>query len=602
MAEAVVSLAVKTISNLLIEEAKFLRGVNDQVEQLRVELSRMRAFLKDADRGNMKRKLLGFQEYGIRAIMEREAGTSSLEQQLRRTYSHVIEDDFVGLEENEEIKKLEKLGKEMVKDCAGLSLAVIVIGGILASKNSLKEWEDVQKNIKAYLRRGNKLIQEQGNVHKILALSYDDLPQKLKPCFLYLGKFDEDSDIDVETLYQLWIAKGMISAKDRVNSEESMMDVAERYLGELVQRSMVKGNNSSLILQQVYRLVIDLSGKSVPKYAALEKRVTRRLRLLGLLVDGRTPETMISQLNQFNMLRVLDIEGFSIINDYDLSCKDAFNLLVDQLKLLKAVGKLIHLRYLSLCDSTLVCLSLSIANLQHLQTLDLSDTKVHKMPNVLWKMRQLRHLYLPQRYMSTIGPFVKNTSCKLRLDGLHKLEILENCCNPICHTKDISKLKNLRALSAEVFVDLEDITEIIQCISNSNHLRRTSLSIECYEDSAAASTGKLSTAIGQCFSCCNLQMLKVVCPIGNLPKYEAHFCPALTKLILDNSDIEEDPMETLEMHPNLRSLELNPSSFVGKEMRCTVSRFPQLRCLRLSVLRNLEKCGSMKEQCRTSPS
>ncbi|KAL3533905.1 hypothetical protein ACH5RR_007426 [Cinchona calisaya] len=168
MAEAAVSLAVKTISNLLIEEAKFLRIVSDQVDQLHVELSRMRAFLKDADmrqhdeeivkvwisqardlayeaedliesyafkvasrRGegirnifkrtvcilkecnanhnigadinSLKTKISdltkSFQEHGIRAIMEREeGGTISLEQQLRRTYSHVIEDDFVGLE------------------------------------------------------------------------------------------------------------------------------------------------------------------------------------------------------------------------------------------------------------------------------------------------------------------------------------------------------------------------------------------------------------------------------------------------------------------------------------------------------------------------
>ncbi|KAL3533959.1 hypothetical protein ACH5RR_007480 [Cinchona calisaya] len=882
MAEAAVSLAVKTISNLLIDEAKFLHGVSDQVKQLQLELSQMRAFLKDADmrqhdeetvkewisqardlayqaedliesyafkvasrRGkgikNIFKRSVGilkecyvshnigkeiqtlkskisdltktFHDHGISRMMEREGGTSLLEQQLRRTYSHVIEDDFVGLKddveliveklvmedeihrhlrvvsisgmgglgkttlaqkvynhptvkryfdgytwicvsqkwqkkdmlqqilsrltqkkreeikelmdeelvrqlfqileskkyllvlddiwsidawdcikqafpvkkdgskillttrskdvaaqidpygfhyqprllsndeswellkmkalkeicerENEEIQKLEKLGKEMVKDCGGLPLAVIVIGGILATKNGLKEWEDVQKNIKAYLGRGNNLIEEQGNVHKILALSYDDLPHKLKPCFLYLCKFDEDSDIDVEKLYLFWIAEGMVSMKDCIG-DETMMDVAERYLGELVQRSMVqgnapeiptlfryfsscrlhdlmrdlslrkaeeesfllsvsyddeKGNDSSSILQQVYRLVIDLSGQSVPKYdAPLEKRVIRRLRLLGLLVYGRFPQTMISQLNQFKMLRVLAITGFSFLNEDDLSRKVVFNLLVDQLKLQKAISKLIHLRYLSLWDSTLVCLPSSIANLQHLQTLDLRGTEVFRIPNVLWKMRQLRYLYLPENYMSDNYLFVKfRTFYKLRLDGLDKLEILENCCIPICHAKDISKLKNLRSFSAEVFVELEDPTEIIQYISNLNHLRRTSLTIECYGDSAAAATEKLSSAIGKCFSCCNLQGLRIVGPIGNLPKYEAHFCPALTELSLHRSDIKEDPMKTLEMLPNLHKLNLHHLSFVGKEMRCTVSHFPQLRYLLLWELPNLEK-------------
>ncbi|MFQ6647067.1 hypothetical protein Gotur_018872, partial [Gossypium turneri] len=50
MEEAIVSLAVERISDLLIHEAVFLRDVKDQVESLRAELKRMQCFLKDADR------------------------------------------------------------------------------------------------------------------------------------------------------------------------------------------------------------------------------------------------------------------------------------------------------------------------------------------------------------------------------------------------------------------------------------------------------------------------------------------------------------------------------------------------------------------------
>ncbi|XP_073138826.1 putative disease resistance protein At1g50180 [Henckelia pumila] len=48
--EAVVSVALETLGNLLIQEAAFLRGVSDQVEGLRVEFGRMQSLLKDADR------------------------------------------------------------------------------------------------------------------------------------------------------------------------------------------------------------------------------------------------------------------------------------------------------------------------------------------------------------------------------------------------------------------------------------------------------------------------------------------------------------------------------------------------------------------------
>ncbi|KAK8999553.1 hypothetical protein V6N11_070714 [Hibiscus sabdariffa] len=50
MADAIVSLAVERISDLLINEALFLKDVKDQVESLKAQLKRMQCFLKDVDR------------------------------------------------------------------------------------------------------------------------------------------------------------------------------------------------------------------------------------------------------------------------------------------------------------------------------------------------------------------------------------------------------------------------------------------------------------------------------------------------------------------------------------------------------------------------
>ncbi|XP_073148622.1 putative disease resistance protein At1g50180 [Henckelia pumila] len=50
MAEAVVSVALETLGNLLIEEATFLRGVKDQVKGLQTEFVNLQSLLKDADR------------------------------------------------------------------------------------------------------------------------------------------------------------------------------------------------------------------------------------------------------------------------------------------------------------------------------------------------------------------------------------------------------------------------------------------------------------------------------------------------------------------------------------------------------------------------
>jgi hypothetical protein len=85
---------------------------------------------------------------------------------------------------------MEKLGKEMVGRCGGLPLAIIVLGGLLASKPTFYEWDTVRQNINSYLRKAKGKEQHLG-VSEVLALSYYELPYQLKPCFLHLAHFPE---------------------------------------------------------------------------------------------------------------------------------------------------------------------------------------------------------------------------------------------------------------------------------------------------------------------------------------------------------------------------------------------------------------------------
>ncbi|MBA0771104.1 hypothetical protein Gotri_019625 [Gossypium trilobum] len=131
--------------------------------------------------------------------------------------------------------KLRELGKDMVKHCAGLPLAIIVLGGILATKNnSLNEWRKVSTNVKACLKR------DTSDVKDVLALSYDDLPPYLSPCFLYLSHYPEDYEIHKGRLIQLLIAEGIVSPNQEEDCGEIAEDVAEGYLMELVERCMIQ--------------------------------------------------------------------------------------------------------------------------------------------------------------------------------------------------------------------------------------------------------------------------------------------------------------------------------------------------------------------------
>ncbi|KAG6666629.1 putative disease resistance protein At1g50180 [Carya illinoinensis] len=135
------------------------------------------------------------------------------------------------------------LVKETVSYCKGLPLAVIVLGGLLATKQTLEEWKQVHRNVKSYLHQQKDL----GIISMVLALSYDDLRSHLKLCFLYLGHFPEDFEIRTKELIQMWMAEGLILQMQHTGSnKETLEDVGEQYLKELVQRCMVQvGQKSS---------------------------------------------------------------------------------------------------------------------------------------------------------------------------------------------------------------------------------------------------------------------------------------------------------------------------------------------------------------------
>ncbi|PIN17988.1 hypothetical protein CDL12_09344 [Handroanthus impetiginosus] len=134
--------------------------------------------------------------------------------------------------------QLEAIGRKMVQKCERLPLAISVIGGILRHKQTWGEWEHVNNNMDAYLKHG-KGVGEDRRVAQVLDLSYNVLPYYLKPCFLYLGCFNEDEEIDTERLYLLWMVEGLIAVEEK-GRNETLRDVAQRYLNELALRCMIQ--------------------------------------------------------------------------------------------------------------------------------------------------------------------------------------------------------------------------------------------------------------------------------------------------------------------------------------------------------------------------
>ncbi|CAL5444778.1 unnamed protein product [Camellia sinensis] len=508
---------------------------------------------------------------------------------------------------------MEALGRKMVKLCAGLPLAIIVLGGLLARKHTLREWEMVYQNVHSH-KWNDDPTQHDNGVSTVLALSYHDLPYQLKPCFLYFGHFPKDYGINADRLYHLWIADGIIVDDDRVG-DETIMDVAKRYLGALAQRCMVEvhvdmytqrinycrihdlmldlclskakmndfleiihlqretdladwfSTTSTTITPKIRKLAIHLS-RDVEKVVLPDLETNKQLRsillydprihLWPLSSDEKSSIELNSHVEYFKLLRNLDLEGFKF----------------DE-KSVESIGNLISLRDLSFGSCFIPKWHSSICKLKYLQTLDLQHCEFNPGEViVLHGMEQLRHLYIPR-------------NAKFKFDGLSNLETLGGFDTRSCDVNDLCKLINLRQLEDATFSeeDNQDLAAFINYLNiSANHLRHTSLSVEFYKKEE-----ELTLLKKQLLGCHHLYKLSISGIIPELPEYCQGFSPSLIELILFRCELEEDPMPTLERLPNLQYLYLGSGAFMGEKMVCSANGFPQLKTLSLYQLMLLKE-------------
>ncbi|XP_018728653.2 putative disease resistance protein At1g50180 [Eucalyptus grandis] len=495
---------------------------------------------------------------------------------------------------------MKKLAHELLKKCVGLPLAIIVLGGLLAVNN----WNTIHEKINLHFR-------DKFDVSKVLALSYHNLPWHLKPCFLYLASFPKNAEILATEVLYMWIAEGFVSG-DAYDKErkKSVEEVAEQYLIELVNRGMVqvRFNLSGKIKSfHLHDLMRDLC---ISK--ALEESF---LSILNIQQDNETENCSASMaikvessckirrlsLNK-NMISSLEASGSTLVHLRTLMSfagviweRKQFQLIFNHCTFLrvlklenlhvtrslpKPVGDLVHLRFLSLAGGRFNSLPQSMGNLVCMEFLDLGVHTTVSMPNVLRKMRRLRHLRLP--YQFDVDERFHWGRKKLQLSTLKNLRTIRNFSSNKCEVQDVRKLTNLQKLT--VFdryhpIELEIFLQLAEF--NLKHLRISSFYLGRYDH--LWTEGELSKMSNYPYSC----KLFIFGKIEKLPEHKS-LPQQLRKLVLLYSLLEKDPVPILEKLPHLVFLMLY-RTFTGKAMVCSAGGFPQLKHLLFGELYDLEE-------------
>ncbi|XP_062083805.1 putative disease resistance protein At1g50180 [Humulus lupulus] len=494
-------------------------------------------------------------------------------------------------------ERMEALGREMLKCCSGLPLAIIVLGGLLSTKHSVDEWEEMKRNVVRYISKGREHgDSECHGVSWVLGLSYDELPFYLKPCFLYLARYPEDAIIRVKELCLMLMAEGFILPKR--HPAETMEDVAYDYLSELVERSMVQVENWGLRGKmktfRIHDLMRDLCVSKAQDENFLHlielrnqleeppKPVSTVAKRVSIYFHGYSCDNFFSFIDSKNgSVRCLSVDGGGatqqlfrqvIISFFMLRVLNLSFSSSNRLKLPKEIGKLIHLRLLSTSAEVRKFPS-SIGNLRCLQTLKLKPWGFERVPDVIWKLEQLRHLHF---FVGVVRPVRR-----LRLANIRNLQTLKGVSTECFHCNDFLQMRNLKKLNIFLGKNWENIyhdppTVTFDCL---RHLKLTSESF--YRGQNAIDIVPVILSYPQIYK------LNVWGRIVKLPEYN-QFSPNLIKLQLSLTHLEYDPMPTLEKLSSLRVLFLR-ASYEGNEMVCSKGGFPQLESLFMENLENLEE-------------
>ncbi|GLJ14367.1 hypothetical protein SUGI_0232140 [Cryptomeria japonica] len=374
---------------------------------------------------------------------------------------------FPGHEEYRAPTHLEEVGREIVKQCGNLPLAIKTTAASLAKASQLRKWESKRRQ----LERAVIPIGEHDPVMDILKLSYDSLPLHLKPCFAYLSFFPEDAEIDPEYLVYIWIGEGFVPAG------EEQWDTALDWLDQLDQLCLLQ------LWEDRHRHHLQEYGR-LKKYCKIHDllhdlaiQISRENKCVFSLEEASTHTTGAS-----GWCRILLAKKDRNANALSycrpaylrtLSMSENWNIKTIPENLFTAMR---GLRVLDSSGTKILTLPASVGKMVLLKVLNLRDTKVYKVPECVRYLKSLLFLAMPFD-LKYIPVWISE------LKSLHHLEC--ECVHAMPKgISDMASLRTLRSAALKLSIEkdelmrLEDLAKMTQiqelrlCLKDEMELER----------------------------------------------------------------------------------------------------------------------------------